>query len=78
MRREGPVRTPYGLAVAMGLLAELHARPSATQEDAAVNAVVQFFCASIPELDPLAVEAALFGEIEYGSSVVAKARAKAV
>lgn len=78
MRRSRVVRTPYGLAVALGLLDELHARPSALQEDAAVQLLVKHVCGCVPDLKPLAVEAALFAEIDFGSSVVAKERSRAV
>lgn len=78
MRRSRAVRTPYGLAVALGLLEELHARPSALQEDAAAQLLVSHVCSCVPELNPLAVEAALFAEVDFGSSVVAKERSHAV
>jgi hypothetical protein len=72
MRRRSAVRTPYDLAVAMGLLDERHAKPSAEQEDQAVRAVVAYVMECVPDLSPLAVEAAVFGELDGGSSVVEK------
>lgn len=74
MRQNRDVRTAYDLAIAMGLLEERHARPTAQQEDGAAQAVVRYVCECVPDLAPLAVEAALFGEIGRGSSVVEKAR----
>jgi len=74
MRRRGVLRTPYDLAVAMGLVAELHAKPSAVQLDAAMQAVVRYMLDCVPELDPLAIEAAVFAEFGLGSSVVEKVR----
>lgn len=78
MRRTRPVRTPYGLAIALGLLDELHASPSAQHEDHAVQLIVRHACQCVPELNPLAVEAALFEELDFGSSVVARDRLRAV
>jgi len=74
MRRRATVRTPYDLAVAMGLLHELHAKPSAAQQDAAVSVVVRYVLECVPDLEPLAVEAAVFAEFELVSSVVEKVR----